>query len=78
MTMQQVSHLTREALQHRRDLEAEGIYLSPCFWIRNEPESTDVPATDAAKDDDDAFPIVLTVGTDTGTKCIPVWRKSSA
>lgn len=32
-----VSHLSKEVSKHRRWLEEQGIYLSPCYWIRNAP-----------------------------------------
>lgn len=36
-----VSLLTQEVLEHRTWLAEQGIHLSPCFWIRNKPTSSD-------------------------------------
>ncbi len=33
--------LVLEVSEHRKWLEEQGIYLSPCFWIRNAPTSSD-------------------------------------
>lgn len=36
-----VSLLSKEVSNNRKWLEEQGIYLSPCFWIRNAPTSSD-------------------------------------
>ena len=44
-----VSLLSKEVSEHRRWLEEQGIYLSPCYWIRSEPDPVQVTGSAPAE-----------------------------
>ncbi len=50
-----VSLLTKEVMEDRKWLEEQGIYPSPCYWVRNAPtpsESSTSPGGEASSDAD--------------------------